>query len=138
MTCSLCSLAVSYGVLQHTEHTGAVGGICVASVLSFVAFFSFSWGPIAWIVPSELIPLRLRARVVAAGTVANWIADYLVISTFLGLTDTVGDQGAFMIYCGINAAATVFVFLLVPETKGLELELISDARRVQISDSGRS
>lgn len=69
--------------------------------------------------------MRIRARAVAAGTVANWIADYLVISTFLGLSDEVGDQGAFLLYCAINAAALAFVFFLVPETKGLELEDIS-------------
>ena len=69
--------------------------------------------------------MRIRARAVAAGTVANWIADYLVISTFLGLSDAVGDQGAFLLYCAINAAALAFVFFLVPETKGLELEHVS-------------
>ena len=69
--------------------------------------------------------MRIRARAVAAGTVANWIADYLVISTFLGLSDAMGDQGAFFLYCAINAAALAFVFFLVPETKGLELEHIS-------------
>ena len=64
------------------------------------------------------VSLRLRARVVAAGTVCNWVADYLVISTFLGLTDSVGDQGAFLLYMAINAAAVCFVYFFVPPSGG--------------------
>ena len=41
--------------------------------------------------------MRIRARAVAAGTVANWAADYAVVSTFLGLTDAMGDRGAFLL-----------------------------------------
>ena len=91
-------------------------------MLCYVAAFSISWGPVAWVVPSELVPSSLRAKVVAVGTVANWVADYLVVGTFLSLTNAAGDAGAFVVYAAINAAALAFVVLCVPETKGMELE----------------
>ena len=64
-------------------------------------------------------------KVVAAGTVLNWVADYVVVASFPLLTSGVGHAGSFGVYCGVNVLAGLFVFFLVPETKGLELEQIS-------------
>ncbi|KAL1514827.1 hypothetical protein AB1Y20_003912 [Prymnesium parvum] len=135
MSASLLGLAVAYG--QLTADAGALRGVCVTFVLLFVAFFSFSWGPIAWVIPSELLPIHLRARAVAAGTVANWIADYLVVSTFLSLADAVSYEGAWALYCAINTIAFGFVIFFVKETKGLELEQIS-SHLARLDGSGRA
>jgi len=91
-------------------------------VLAYVAAFSFSWGPIPWVIPSELVHSHLRAKVVALGTVLNWVADWAVVGSFLSLNRTVGEAGSFAVYAIINAAAWLFVWLLVPETKGRQLE----------------
>jgi predicted MFS family arabinose efflux permease len=96
-----------------------------------VALCSFSWGPIAWVVPSEMLPTNIRAKAVALGTVANWVADYLVVSTYLSLSTALGDEGAFLVYGGINAAAVAFIWFYVPETKGLHLEDVSQAMTEQ-------
>ena len=123
MTASLIVLAAAFGAGAAADAPPAWSApASVASVLCYVAAFSISWGPVAWVVPSELVPSSLRAKVVAVGTVANWVADYLVVGTFLSLTNAAGDAGAFVVYAAINAAALAFVVLCVPETKGLELE----------------
>ena len=109
---------------------------CIGLVLAFVGFFSFSWGPVAWIIPSELVPSRIRARVVAVGSVLNWLADYTVVSTFLSLSTALGEAGSFLVYAAINAASLLFVLLLVPETKGLNLEAASEAASAAPSASG--
>ena len=123
MTASLIVLAAAFGAGAAADAPPAWSApASVASVLCYVAAFSISWGPVAWVVPSELVPSSLRAKVVAVGTVANWVADYLVVGTFLSLTNAAGDAGAFVVYAAINAAALAFVVLCVPETKGMELE----------------
>ena len=124
MTACLVGLAASFARLRQTsaETAGVLPQLCIALLLGFVGCFSVSWGPIAWVVPSELIGTRLRAKVIAIGTVANWLADYAVVGTFLSLTKAIGEAGSFALYAGINAAAVVFVYLLVPETRGMALE----------------
>eukprot|EP00966_Prymnesium_polylepis_P002115 48465-Prymnesium_polylepis.1 len=57
--------------------------------------------------------MRIRARAVAAGTVANWAADYAVVSTFLGLTDAMGDRGAFLL-CASAATRPAPLWLRAP------------------------
>ena len=140
MTLSLGGLAAAYAALQgQQEHayaittlasssasaegaSSALPVLCIFLVLSYVACFSFSWGPVAWVIPSEMIPYQLRAKVVAAGTVANWLADYAVVGSFLSLNHAVGEAGSFAIFAAINALAFAFVLLCVPETKGLGIE----------------
>ena len=125
MTLSLTGLAFGY----HAALAAPAGGgssawptLCVVLLLSFVACFSFSWGPVAWVIPSELVAYQVRAKVVALGTVCNWVADYTVVGSFLSLTNAVGEAGGFATFAVINAAAFAFVFFLVPETKGRALE----------------
>ena len=74
---------------------------------------------------AKAFALPLTPKVVAAGTVLNWVADYVVVASFPLLTSGVGHAGSFGVYCGVNVLAGLFVFFLVPETKGLELEQIS-------------
>lgn len=74
-----------------------------------------------WVLPSELVPLASRAKVVALGTVLNWLVDFAVVSSYLSL-----GRAAFPFYLAVNLAALAFVALCVPETKGLALE---DSRR---------
>ena len=78
-----------------------------------------------------MIPYQLRAKVVAAGTVANWLADYAVVGSFLSLNHAVGEAGSFALFAAINALAVVFVLLCVPETKGLGIE---EASRQSLAD----
>ena len=140
MSASLLGLAVAYGIMDQSRdgaaELGAVAAagsavasaapaLCVGLLLLYVVFFSFSWGPIAWVVPSELLHYRVRAKVVAAGTVANWVSDYVVVATFPLLVGALGHAGSFAVYCVVNVLAVVFVYVFVPETKGMELEAIS-------------
>ena len=119
MTLPLGGIAIAY---PHLSSAASLRVLCVACVLSYVACFSFSWGPVAWVLPSEMIPYQLRAKVVAAGTVLNWAVDWLVVVSFLSLTHALGDGGAFALYAVVNGLALAFVFVCVPESKGLTIE----------------
>jgi len=118
----LGGLGMSFSLFALSLSEKYDGGILsIVFALLFVFCFSFSWGPIAWIIPSEMISTDLRARVISWGTVMNWIADYLVVSTFLSLKHALGSSGVFLFYCVVNIAATLFVYKFVRETKGMEL-----------------
>ena len=132
MTLSLGGLALATALLGERPEAadgGLLPPLCVGLVLLYVAAFSLSWGPVAWVLPSELVSTRLRARVVALGTVLNWTADYAVVGSFLSLNAAIGEAGSFALYALVNAAALLFVCLVVPETKGRPLEDAEEAER---------
>lgn len=116
------SLGMTVTLVMLATVAGAQGGLSVAMVLAFVVFFSFSWGPLAWVIPSEMLHSHIRARVVSIGTVLNWVADYAVVSSWLSLSKMLGQSGAFGFYAVVNAAALMFVVCAVPETRGKELD----------------
>jgi len=123
MTISL--LVLSYG-FQHQASLGpALGGVALASLVVYITCFAFSMGPIAWILASEVFPLRLRGRGVAAATLGSGTSNFFVSLTFLSLLQFLGAPLVFLVYAGFCVVTLLFVRFVVPETKGCELESIS-------------
>jgi len=93
-------------------------------ILVYVAFFAIGMGPGVWVVMSELFPTRLRGRAMAVATVTLWTACTVLTSTFLTLVNAIGTSGAFWLYASLCFFTFVFVWKVVPETKGKTLEEI--------------
>ncbi len=93
-------------------------------LLAYVGCFGFGMGPAVWVVMSELFPTRLRGRAMSVATVALWLASLLLTMTFLSLVTAIGPSGTFWLYAGISAFTFLFVWRLLPETKGKTLEQI--------------
>jgi SP family galactose:H+ symporter-like MFS transporter len=91
----------------------------------YIACFAFSLGAIAWILVSEVFPLRVRGRGVAVATLFSGISNFAVSLTFLSLIKGVGSATTFAIYGVLSIATILFVRFAVPETCGRELESIS-------------
>jgi SP family xylose:H+ symportor-like MFS transporter len=93
----------------------------VISVMVYAAFFMMSWGPICWVLIAEIFPNTIRGKAVAIAVAAQWIFNYIVSSTFPALYDfsPVIAYGLYGIMCVL---AALFVWKLVPETKGKTLE----------------
>ena len=104
--------------------------MCVLFVLVFDLCFSFSWGPLATTIPSEILPYRFRAKVMALGTLLNFLTDTGVQQTWPTLVDAAGYSWAFGLYAALNAAFFAFACVCVPETKGKELEAAGESVRV--------
>ncbi len=123
MTLSLFVLALSF---QYQATLGSsLGIVATACLMVYITCFAFSMGPIAWILASEVFPLRVRGRGVAAATLGSGASNFLVSLTFLSLIHAAGNALTFAIY-GIFCIATIFfVRFIVPETRGRELESIS-------------
>ncbi|KAG2629621.1 hypothetical protein PVAP13_3KG461700 [Panicum virgatum] len=100
----------------------AVSAASVAAVVAYVVFFSMGLGPMAWVYSSEILPLRLRGQGAGLGTAMNRTMCAVVIMTFITLYKAVTMAGAFYLYAAISAAAFVFVYACLPETRGRSLE----------------
>ena len=95
--------------------------VAVASILIYSAAFMFSWGPICWVYMSELFPNTIRSQATAIAVAFQWISNFAVSSTFVPLY----NYNHAMVYAGygiICLLAALFVWKLVPETKGKTLE----------------
>jgi sugar porter (SP) family MFS transporter len=123
MTVSLLLLAYSFH--NQTAFGAAPGMVATICLMIYMTCFAASMGPIAWILVSEVFPLQVRGRGVAAATLGSGASNFLVSLTFLSLIKTVGDSLTFIIYGLFCVVTLLFVRLVVPETKGRELESIS-------------
>ncbi|EHY57886.1 high affinity glucose transporter [Exophiala dermatitidis] len=118
------------GGVDHVEeeswqiHGGAAKGVIACTYL-FVASFAPTWGPVSWIYPPELYPLRIRGKAVALTTSANWIFNfalsYFVPPAFVNIKWKV--YIVFGIFC---TAMTIHVFFCFPETAGKTLEEVEE------------
>ena len=98
--------------------------LILAVILIYVGSFGVGLGPGVWVVISELFPTRIRGRAMSIATVALWLACILITFTFLSLVEAVGSSGAFWVYAALSAVNFVFLWRVLPETKGRSLEEI--------------
>lgn len=121
MTVCLFSIGVTLTFIGQ----GQVGiAMAILFVCSNVAFFSVGIGPVCWVLTSEIFPLRLRAQAAALGAVGNRVCSGLVAMSFLSVTRAISVGGTFFVFSVISAISVLFVYALVPETKGKSLEQI--------------
>ena len=95
--------------------------IPVVSIMLYSACFMFSWGPICWVYISEIFPNTIRSQATAWAVAFQWIFNFIVSSTFVPMY-TRSHFFAYALYGVICLVAAVFVWRLVPETKGKTLE----------------
>lgn len=104
------------------------GSISIALAILFVcgnvAFFSVGIGPVCWVLTSEIFPLRVRAQASGLGAVGNRMCSGLIAMSFLSVSRAITVGGTFLIFSVTSALSVVFVYKLVPETKGKSLEQI--------------
>ncbi|MGD0910884.1 MAG: sugar porter family MFS transporter [Terracidiphilus sp.] len=123
MTASLVLLAYSFHA--PAAFGAAPGVVATGCLMVYISCFAFSMGPIAWILVSEVFPLRVRGRGVAAASLGAGASNFLVSITFLSLIDDAGSSVTFLIYAAFCVVTLLFVRFIVPETAGRELESIS-------------
>lgn len=103
--------------------------VSVVSIMFYSAAFMMSWGPICWVLIAEIFPNTIRSSAVAVAVAFQWIANFAVSSSFVplynmkmgGLTNF-GHIFVYALYGIICVIAALFVWKLVPETKGKTLE----------------
>ena len=106
--------------------------VAVISIMIYSASFMFSWGPICWVLISEIYPNTIRGAAVAIAVAFQWIFNFIVSSTFLpmynmslGSITNFGHAFTSSLYGFICIIAAIFVWKIIPETKGKTLEDMS-------------
>ncbi len=125
------SLGMAVGALGVALTFGHAGMefVTAASIMVYAASFMFSWGPICWVLIAEIFPNTIRGGAVAIAVAFQWIFNFIVSSTFVPMFnmhltegDDFGHWFTYGLYGIICLLAALFVWKLVPETKGKTLE----------------
>ena len=121
----------AFGVAVTFGHAG-LELVTAVSLLIYSASFMFSWGPICWVLIAEIFPNTIRGAAVAIAVAFQWIFNFIVSSTFVPMFnmhltegDDFGHWFTYGLYGIICIVAALFVWRLVPETKGKTLEEMS-------------
>lgn len=100
--------------------------ISTISVVVYFCTFVMGFGPIPNILCSEIFPTSVRGICIAICALTFWIGDIIVTYSLPVMLTSIGLGGVFAIYAVVCTVAWVFVFLKVPETKGMPLEVITE------------
>jgi MFS transporter, SP family, xylose:H+ symportor len=121
MAASMISLGTDFWL-------GGKGMVALVCMLVYTAGFAVSWGPVTWVLLSEIFPNQIRGKAMAVAVAAQWIANYLVSWTFPILDNNpylvnhFRHGFAYWIYGVMGVLAAWFMGSIVPETKGRSLE----------------
>mmetsp|Transcript_44262 Transcript_44262/g.120589 ORF Transcript_44262/g.120589 Transcript_44262/m.120589 type:complete len:555 (+) Transcript_44262:222-1886(+) len=100
--------------------------LALISLIGYIAFFSLGFGPVPYLVMSELFPLEVRETGCSIAMLTNWMGAFMVTECFASLVLAISAQGAFLLFAVICALSLAFVVFIMPETKGKSLEQIQD------------
>ncbi|XP_031122719.1 D-xylose-proton symporter-like 3, chloroplastic isoform X1 [Ipomoea triloba] len=98
--------------------------VAVGALLLYVGCYQISFGPISWLMVSEIFPLRTRGKGISLAVLTNFGSNALVTFAFSPLKELLGAENLFLLFGVIALLSVVFVVTSVPETKGLSLEEI--------------
>jgi sugar porter (SP) family MFS transporter len=115
---SLFLLSSYYTLLKDVSY------VAVIALLLYVGCYQLSFGPIGWLMISEVFPLKLRGRGLSIAVLVNFASNALVTFAFSPLEDLIGTGMLFSGFGVIAVASLIFIFFIVPETRGLTLEEI--------------
>ncbi|MED6109614.1 Sugar transport protein 5 [Stylosanthes scabra] len=114
-------LALASGV-QGTESISKGNTILILVLLCFYAAgFGWSWGPLCWLIPSEIFPLKIRSPGQSIAVAVQLLTVFVLSQTFLRMLCHF-KFGTFLFYAAWIALITIFIILFMPETKGIPLD----------------
>lgn len=122
---------VEFGQMLHAV-------LSTISVIVYFCCFVMGFGPIPNILCSEIFPTRVRGVCIAICALTFWFGDIIVTYTLPVMLNSIGLAGVFGIYAVVCTLALVFVYLKVPETKGMPLEVITEFFAVGAKQSAKN
>ena len=127
--CGSIGMAIgAFGVALTFGHPGQEM-VTMISIMLYAASFMFSWGPICWVLIAEIFPNTIRGAAVAIAVAFQWVFNFIVSATFVPMFnmhltkgDDFGHWFTYGLYGTLCIVAALFVWKVVPETKGKTLE----------------
>jgi SP family xylose:H+ symportor-like MFS transporter len=126
-------MGVSLVAMGITSQVAGISSWVLAFILSYMACFALSVGPVTWVILSEIFPTRIRGRALSLATFALWTANFFVSQTFpmmdeqAWLVSKFNHAFPFYVYALFCVALVWLVWKKIPETKGRTLEEIEKA-----------
>lgn len=118
-------LVVSLSLVAYTFYYNIQSGLAIPIyVMLFIAFFAFSQGAVIWVFISEIFPNQVRAKGQTIGSSTHWVMAAIIAFYFPYLTETLGGAVTFTFFAVMMLLQLIFVWRIMPETKGRSLEQI--------------
>jgi len=114
-------LAVVTGVDGRNDISKGKAVMVLVLLCIYAAGFGWSWGPLTWLIPSEIFPLKIRTTGQSIAVGVQFITLFALSQTFLTMLCHF-KFGAFLFYAVWIAVMTLFITFFLPETKGIPLE----------------
>lgn len=114
-------MAVGMFAISVLSFSNIIGIATLVFIILYTASFMMSWGPICWVLISEIFPNKIRGQAVAISVACQWISNYLISSTYPAMMEFSGGL-TYGFYGLMAVISALFVWKMVPETKGKSLE----------------
>ncbi|WP_332733770.1 sugar porter family MFS transporter [Flavihumibacter sp.] len=116
-------LILTLGLVSRAFYLNDFGGLMITVLLLvYIAFFAFSQGAVIWVFISEIFPNQVRAKGQTLGSLTHWVMAAVVAFSFPMLAESLGGGNTFLFFCIMMVVQLLFVWKLMPETKGKSLE----------------
>ncbi len=116
-------LILTLGLVSRAFYLNDFGGLMVTVLLLvYIAFFAFSQGAVIWVFISEIFPNQVRAKGQTLGSLTHWVMAAVIAFSFPMLAEKLGGGNTFLFFCIMMVLQLLFVWKLMPETKGKSLE----------------
>lgn len=131
---AICQLLIAaYATANGDDDMTTQNQILIIFVAIYIFFFAASWGPVVWVVTSEIYPLKVRAKSMSVSTASNWLLNFGIAFGTPYMVDTKGTGGSidlgsrvFFVWGAFCIVAIAFVWCMVYETSKISLEQIDE------------
>lgn len=114
-------MAVGMVSISALSFLNIIGISTLVFIIIYTASFMMSWGPICWVLISEIFPNKIRGQAIAIAVAAQWAANYFISSTYPMMMEFSGGA-TYLFYGVMSLLSALFIWKMVPETKGRTLE----------------
>ena len=114
-------IALKFGVTGEGSFSKGEANLVLFFICAYVAAFAWSWGPLGWLVPSEICSLEIRSAGQAINVSVNMLFTFGIGQVFLTMLCHL-KFGLFLFFACFVVVMTIFIALLLPETRGVPIE----------------
>lgn len=130
MTLMLIALGAFFFIADNDPATAkSIGWLPLTSLCVYLVFFAIGYGPVPWLMLSEIYSKEYNAVASPITAAFNWTLAFIITCTFGSISSALGIGQTFWIFAACSALGTTFTFLVVPETKGKSMNEIQSMLR---------